>query len=269
MESFNDLTIFTTTFYKDDPVSKVRSPLAVKLVQNTQKLGAHCVVVDGGSTDLFLNEIRAMSGVTLVVDPSLKMGESRRKALELGHTLYKTPYYLWVEPEKDDLIKPESLSAMLHDLREGKADIVVPKRMSFETLPKFQADMENRANRRASRLTYGVQEMNEEHNLDLWFGPKMFNERGASFFQNYRGALDKWDAIIKPVIDAYKAGCHVQSVPVDYRYDESQSNSETGDVAMKRKRLEQYATILRELGDTFWKRKIDDGEIHIDTYLKR
>ncbi len=52
-QKFEDLTIFTTTSYGSDPVSRVREKLALKFLQNAIGLGAHCVVVDGGSNKKF------------------------------------------------------------------------------------------------------------------------------------------------------------------------------------------------------------------------
>ncbi len=265
--NFDDLTIFTTTFYKDDPVSQVREKLAIKLLENANNLGVKVVVVDGGSNEAFLEKIRQMPNVNLLVDPTLKMGESRRKALEVAAAEKQTPYYMWVEPEKDGLITAESIEAMLTPLRENKTDIVVPKRKSMETLPPLQANLEQRANKRANKITYGDQQ-SENEVLDLWFGPKLFNEVGGKYFAEYGGKLDKWDSILKPVIDAYHDGKRVAGVEVDYEYDPSQSGSEVSDRKMQLKRIEQYAAILAEMGDSFWKRKIESGETSVRKFFK-
>ena len=58
-------------------------------------------------------------------------------------------YFLWLEPEKAELIKEKSIDAILSPLRDGTADIVVPSRISKETLPAQQRAVENRANKRA------------------------------------------------------------------------------------------------------------------------
>lgn len=250
---FDDLALFTATFYGEDETSRTREILAEQLLENAAELGIRCVVMDGGSNSAFLEKIGKMDNVKLAVDPSLKMGESRRAALKTALMHPETKHFPWTEPEKDALITKESLSAMIEGLRNGSTDIVVPKRASKESMTEFQAWIETRANKRADELIPRTKEGNED--LDLWFGPKMFNREGARFFENYKGDLDRWDAIIKPVIEAAQAGKRVSSVDVDYKYDPSQTEHEKGNKQMMKKRVEQYKTILKELGDKFWKNK--------------
>ena len=252
---FQDLAIYTTTFYGKDPVSKVREKLAIQLLENAQKLGIHCVVVDGGSNEDFLGTVKKMSNVELHIDSSLGMGDSRRQALSKAMEISAATFFLWVEPEKDNLINEEDLEAMISGLRDDSADVVVPKRRSKETMPKFQAWIEDRANQRAMK-TAGINQEEARGVWDLWFGPKMFNRDGAKYFLEYKGKLDKWDAIIKPVINAFKDGKRISDVPVGYKYDLSQKESEENDYEMKKKRLIQYIKILAELGDDYWKDKI-------------
>lgn len=251
-DKFNDLFIFTTTLYGKDESSRVRAALAEEFLKRVEKLNIKCVVVDGGSSEEFLNRIRQLKNVQVVVDPSLGTGESRRKALEVAMSLASatgSPSFLYTDPEKEDLIKEESLGAMIESLREGKADIVVPMRKSMESYPKFQEWIEKRANKRAAKI---MNENSDEAEFDLWFGPKMFNREGAKYFLEYRGKLDKWDSIIKPVADAYRAGKKIVSVPVDFKYPETQKQHEEVSRIFKQKRFEQYRKILAEMGDEFW-----------------
>jgi bacterioferritin (cytochrome b1) len=255
---FKDLVLFTTTMYGEDAVSRVREVLAEDLLKNAEKLGVRCVVVDGGSNAEFLKKLSEFKNVTSEIDPKLGMGESRREALKKALEMAgPQDNFLWVEPEKADLITEESLNAMIEGLRAGKTDIVVPRRKSMESMPKFQAWIERRANQRAGELMKENEDEAEptDEALDLWFGPKMFNRGGAAFFADYKGKLDKWDSIIKPVIEAAEAGKKISSVDVDYSYDPSQSGSEENDRVMKEKRVIQYKKILGELGDSFWEKK--------------
>lgn len=256
IEEFDDLAIFTTTFYKDDESSRVRSALAEKFFDHVNGLNIKCIVVDGGSYPEFLENIKKFKNIKIVSETTLGMGESRRKALEVALNLMaeeNNPSFLWVEPEKEDLIKEESLGAMIKFLREERADIVVPSRVSKESYPKFQKWIEERANKRAGQL-FNKSENDEmfESEVDLWFGPKMFNREGAKFFLNYKGNLDKWDSIIKPVIEAQGAGKNIVSAPVDFKYPEEQKNYEEGNEIFDQKRIDQYKQILAELGDPYW-----------------
>lgn len=251
-EQFKDLVIYTTTFYGTDEVSMVREKLALNFLRNTHNLNIRCVLVDGGSNQGYLDQVKQLENVELLVAPELNMGDSRKKALEIAVGYPDAENFLWAEPEKYDLITKENLNAMLAQLRAGKTEIVVPKRKTMHTLPKLQAWIETRANRRATNIMKGEPEyLKVEDEIDFWFGPKMFNRQGAEYFLNYKGKLNKWDVILKPVINAYRDGKRVCSVLVDYEYDPSQSESERKDKKMKNKRIEQYVTILRELGDSF------------------
>ncbi|PIT88134.1 MAG: hypothetical protein COU29_03935 [Candidatus Magasanikbacteria bacterium CG10_big_fil_rev_8_21_14_0_10_36_32] len=248
-ENFSDLSIYTTTLYKEDKVSKLRQKLAARFLENAANLGVRCIIVDGGSNEKFLNKVHSYKNVELVIIPKLKMGISRRKALKLAVNRSDTSYFLWSEPEKYDLIRPISLKKMIWKLRKNTADIVVPRRLSKNSYPKLQAQLETKANAKAKELMGDNFKLKGE--LDLWFGPKMFNRTGANFFLNYKGRLDKWDVIIKPVILAFQKGKRICSVDVDYTHDILQSSAETGDKSMETKRLEQYMMILAELENKF------------------
>ena len=261
-EQFSDLIIFTTTFYGEDKTSLIRAELAENLFANAKELGIRCVVVDGGSTPQFLKKVEQFDNVKLIAEPSLGVGESRRHALREAMQLVpadKKPNFLWTEPEKSGLVTENNLKAMIEGLRDGKTDIVVPLRKSKDSLPEFQAWIESRANKRAKK-TAGIPDELIEEEIDLWFGPKMFNFAGAEYFLNYKGKLDKWDAIIKPVIDAYNDKKRISIVPVDFTYDQSQRQDEEGSKDFRRKRVEQYTAILAELGDEFWKDKFEKKE---------
>lgn len=247
-KKFSDLTVFTSTLYGRDKTSEIRQKLAEKFLDNCSKLQINCVVVDGGSNQELIDKIKLLKNVTLLSEPSLSMGDGRKEALRIAMEKYKTPYYFWSEPEKDDLIKEESLTEIIKGLREEKADIVVPARIENDTRPELQTWIENRANKKATELM----DSKLDESFDLWFGPKMFNQAGAKYFLEYQSILNKWDTTIGPVIDAYKGGLKIASAKVDYKYDPSQKKDEEFNRVIKKKRIEQYATILKVLGDPFF-----------------
>lgn len=264
MHSYHDeIALFTTTLYKDDATSKVRQELALRLFENARELGIRCVVVDGGSNPEFLSRASTFDNVKLITMKTGTMGDSRREALHEALAL-KTSNVMWIEPEKDALVTSENMEKILTPFRKGEADIVVPERTekSFRSLPKLQSWIEKRANRRASDIlndTDKTEHANIDRAWDLWFGPKAMNHTGARYFETYKGTLDKWDAIIKPVQDAFRDGKKIASVPVNYTYDETQKENEEHDRVMKLKRIDQYISILKEMGDTFWQEKSKEG----------
>lgn len=262
-EPFGDLAIFTTTLYKDDAeVTRVRKELTFEALARASRLGVDVVVVDGGSEQEFLEKLKEFGNVkTIPEPPRVTMGEGRRVGLREAMKYASKPYFLWIEPEKTGLIEADNLEMLLRPLREGEADIVVPKRSEagMRSLTDKQRWFESRANSRATRIMYGQDPSGKddpegfgEEVLDLWFGPKAFNRQGAEEFLNYqaRPGGDRWDAIIVPVINAFKKGLRVVSVKVDFAYDERQTKSELGNKVMFQKRLDQYKSILDELGDT-------------------
>lgn len=248
------LDIYTTTFYGEDATSKVREVLALKLFENAEKLGIRCTVVDGGSNADFLEKAGKFRNVKIFPQTAKGMGGGRREALRLAAEEFSDPAvdhcFFWVEPEKDGLITAENLEKMTEPLRGDEIGIVVPARKEegIDTLPDFQARIEQRANREAARSAGRYISKEDIKDVwDLWFGPKMFNRKGLQYFLEYKGELDKWDSIIKPVINAYKAGIGIASVPVDYEYDESQRADEDGNRVMQEKRVFQYHKILGEI----------------------
>lgn len=253
-QKLESLIIITSTLYKKDEVSEVRSLIALETLRRINDLGVRCVVVDGGSDTHFLENAGSLPNITVVVEPRLGMGESRRKALDIAVTQFPdSKFYLWMEPEKDDLVREDSLEAMLGPLEREESDIVVPKRKSLAGYPKFQKWIEQRANKRVANQLNIYDD--EGQQLDLWFGPKMFNRCGAEYFLNYQSSLDKWDSIIAPVVEGHRKGARIKSVVIDYRYDTIQELHEEEDSEMNRKRIEQYTTILPELGDKYWQQK--------------
>ncbi len=271
---FEDLTLFTGTFYGNDPSSRLRQELALELFEHANANGIRIVVSDGGSNEEFLEAAAILPNVTLVHEPGgSTMGSSRRFALEQAMAQAEDDpdhVFMWLEPEKVDLVDPETLTKLAQPIRDGLADIVVPSRTDFSTLPKQQAWIEQRANRRANNMMRGEDPSeapnNQEPTLDLWFGPKVFNRKAAPYFTEYEGKLDKWDAIIKPVLTAYKEGLRVSAVPVEFNYPSAQSELEDGNTDFQRKRLQQYGSILVELGDTFWEtHELVDGELRATT----
>lgn len=157
-----------------------------------------------------------------------------------------------MEPEKVGLVTEDNLLNMIDVLRKNQADIVVPRRRSKDTMPRLQRWIESRANKRVKDKIADI----TDEELDLWFGPKMFNRAGAEYFLNYRGRLDKWDSVIKPVIEAHQGGKVVVSVPVDFEYTTEEREHEEADRELKKKRIIQYSQILAEMGDKFWQEKL-------------
>lgn len=256
---FKDLTLYTSTLYGEDAVSQVRQSLGLQMLGRCNELGIAIVVSDGGSNQGFLDDVKSYPGVTLLHDPlGATMGEARR--LALGKALEEDDdpdhIFMYLDAEKVNLVDADSLTKLMQPIRSGQSDIVVPRRIDKSSYPRQQAWIEDRANHRATQLMRGnnpaTPNTSSETDLDLWFGPKMFNSTGARYFLNYKSNLDKWDVIIAPVLDAYREGLRVTEVPIDFTYPTTQTEFETDSRDIKRKRAIQYGSILVAMGDQFW-----------------
>ena len=156
---YHDFVVFTSTFYKDDVEWKVRSEACFEMLDNTQKLWIRVVVGDGGSGVDFLERVSGYPNVTLIhsgkwwENTDLTMAGERRFTGRVSMEKYpEASYFLWLEPEKAELMKMENIDAILDPMRLWTADMVVPSRKSKDTLPPQQRAAENRANRRASDI---------------------------------------------------------------------------------------------------------------------
>jgi hypothetical protein len=187
------------------------------------------------------------------------MGTSRRYGFAKAMAEENAKYFLWTEPEKDELLTIDNVRSMLKSLKSGEADVSVPQRISKESMVPIQGWLESWANKIAARLLAARKGGQEERPLDLWFGPKIFNRKGGEEFLKYRGKLNKWDSIIAPAGNAEVAGLKVNAVDVNYSYDPSQVKNEVGNRAMDAKRWDQFLSILAELGSweaaNFYQRK--------------
>ncbi len=159
ISKYHDFVAFTSTSYKDDVEWKVRSEAFFEMIENAQKLGIRVVVGDGWSGSEFIERLQKYPNITYVAsgrwweNSDLTMAGERRftgkKAMEV---FPDATNFLWLEPEKAELMKMENIDAILQLLRDGIADIIVPSRKSKSTLPPQQKAAENRANRRSSHI---------------------------------------------------------------------------------------------------------------------
>lgn len=81
------------------------------------------------------------------------MNPPRREALKRALNDYPdAKFFLWMEPEKTDLITHENFDRMLTPMRNGSAQLVVPTPKPKDTRPEYMRMIENRANRRINTL---------------------------------------------------------------------------------------------------------------------
>jgi len=92
------------------------------------------------------------------------------------------------------------------------------------------------------------------HDLDVWFGPRVFRREMARYFLDYDGNKegygDLWDSTFIPVMDAITDGKKVKGVNLDFTYPPEQTAFEENHIDFYRKRLHQ----LNNINNSFWDR---------------
>lgn len=253
MNPFANLFVFTTTMYRgliDNEMARVRMARFLALAQNARDLGVNLVVVDGNSDQEFLDRVADFPNIRLLPEPAGgTMGSGRRYAcgfaqawaVEQGE---KNPIFLWIEPEKADLITSSNLIALMEPIVASEADIVVPARNAagIASMASFQAQVERICN------AYSCQNLGLVY--DLWFGPKMFNATAAAVFRAYNseGNLpDKWDGIVIFPVLAVQGGLLVRGVEVEFLYDPSEKELEDKSIFLQFRRMLQASVIEQAL----------------------
>ncbi|MFA6524249.1 MAG: hypothetical protein WC264_02655 [Candidatus Paceibacterota bacterium] len=276
-EELKNLIIYTGVFYQDNEIYRTRSQIWFKTFDNARKLGIKVVVRnDGGLPDEMLNRIKAYENITIVDKKeggANTLGGGRREALQKAIEIAdkegkKNPVFLWTEPEKDDLIMEKSLLSIIAEIRAGSNIAVLEREeKAWDQLPPFQRWVEKRANKKANEIIQST--TGSEIKLDWWFAPKAFDKIGARCFLDYnsnKDRLDLWDSIMVPILNAIRDGKKVKSVPVDFLYNKKQIDNESDESnkEIKIKRIEQYAQILKELGDEKWIEFFEDSKDELD-----
>lgn len=243
---FCDLCVFTSTKYWEDEISKIRYPLFLKMMENCKNLWIKLIIADSSTNIDFLDNIHRIRNEKIkFIKNDEKLWKKRREALKKGILDKNIEYFLWIEPEKYDLIKKDSLNNMVNELRSWKFNIIIPNRNNINQMPDFFVQIEKKWNKKIKDDV-----LNSELEYDLWFWPKMFDRKWAKYFLKYNkesNKADLWDSQILPVINAYKDWLKIQSVDTNFSYDKSEINIETISKELKQKREDQYNCIFSEI----------------------
>ncbi len=261
----------TSTMYKDwypGPVSegaelsetKLRGDLAIETIQSATRQGFHLIVVDGGSSDSFLEAVRGTQAA-LYAQEEAGMSRGRQQAFRLASQVEGVKVIGWIEPEKVAMAN-EGILAPAKEIIDGGADIVVPERDAgaFASYPDFQVGFEQESNRLYNRLLrrFGLYP-EDAPDLDAWFGPRFFKntpEILELFTLNYEFVESEvtglaqqtpglWaNALFLPIVAALHNGYTVKSVPVNYLHPATQTRQEQDSPQFVEKRAFQQRAIL-------------------------
>jgi len=259
------LAIATTTLYPNYNIpnssDRVRGDLALSLADRSVNNGFQLIVVDGGSTEDFIEKLTAM-GVVAIPQQNGGMDESRFQAYKETARLPDADVIAWTEVEKAPLISSDLWEAaqLIH---KGEVKVIVPSRSEegFRSIPDYQQRSEKSAN--SILQTTLARHKIYAPLIDWTFGPKMFHKDLLPQFTNETSFWKKFRALLKvkkprlaksygycgplilPVIYTLHLGLPVRSFEMrSYRHPESQTQIE---IAQKeifiRRRLEQLEDI--------------------------
>lgn len=238
------IIVLTTTFYNNK--SETRFHLACQLIGNAVAAGYDVIIVDG-SADPSIRNAFVKIGASVHSQMAQGMGNSRRElfAIAANTNSDKQPkIFLWVEPEKVDLIR--SIPKIVTPIERGRASIVIPSRTekSWGSYPQFQVSSEQEANAAYLKVVGKP--------FDPMFGPVAFEDKIAAHFAicNPAKEFGATDSYIQHIatLTAFANGNIVRSVPVDFFYPLVQRVEEESELRdeMLRKRQSQLDQLVND-----------------------
>lgn len=234
------VAIATTTFYNpDDEADNIRANLACEMVRNACGSGYEIFVVDGGSSDDFLQELQRY-GAKIYSQEQKSMGAGRRQSIRAAYDTNKE-VIAWTEPEKKDYVK--SICYTVVPILAHKAKMVIPERKSLESYPLAQQYAEKFGNIFWHQIT--------DTKLDMWFGPRTFSRELVECFLKYDGIYgDRWDSIFIPVMDiVFDNPRDVIGIEIDYTHPWNQKMIEDMNSYFTKKRLDQLNNLMPAIKD--------------------
>jgi hypothetical protein len=213
------------------------------MVGNAVAMGYPVLIVDGSPIHGEVKRRLEMAGALVRRQQELGMGSSRRQVFTWARKVSHADVFLWVEPEKTDLIR--SIPTLVAPIVERAAELTIMQRTaaSFASYPSRQIETEQRANR-FFRETIGL-------DLDLMSGPIGFHRDLLSSFADCNPAVRYGqgvkDTYIQQaaVLEAIASGHRVQNVPLDFFYPAVQRHEEEGPllIEMVAKREMQFSDL--------------------------
>lgn len=268
-----EIAVATGTFYpnwnQENPEGEItsdnlRGDLAVQSIDSAINQGFSVSVVDGGSSDSFIQLLKArkINFETQAVQGG--QGPARRQALEMAERGSGVKVICQTEPEKVSIVA-DCLQIAAQPILRGEADIVVPKRKleSFATYPEHQARQEQNANALYNKILRSRGLLQDgEPDIDFWIGVRVFANqpevtdlfKGQEKFSPNQNPVQQKvrvdmysNPLFYPIVEALYRGLRVKSVVVPYVHPKAQTELEAGNEEFDRKRDTQRRTIVTEL----------------------
>lgn len=231
------IVVATATY--STSVEDFRAQLALKTVSTAREAGYAIVVVDGSPDTRFKNALSEV-GAMVHAQKGKGMGASRRESMKAGFDA-GADIVVWTEPEKYPFIG--CISGLAGKMRTDRPHIIVPRRRNLDGYPLYQHFSE-------LRLNHALGNSTGRADLDLSFGPRMFNALAATYFLDYTGEKgDNWETLFIPVLRALHHGVFVESFIINYVHPPEQTAVELGNEDMDRKRDVQRESLVRAMDE--------------------
>lgn len=262
------IALVTSTLYKNwypekfnrkFQIDKMRGDLALRMLSRAQFYKLKVVVIDNGSSDVFIEKVKKLNIHKLVTNFSGTFSAARREGYKIASIIPKVKVIVWIEPEKANLIN-KSLIEASKIVENGMADIVIPRRskQALQSLPPFQKKSEITGNNQIRKILQ--RELNKNvPNFDIFFGPKIFSnkpqildlfllkfEYKESLNNENVPPLEQWlNAICFPIILAIINDYKVKDFEVDYIHSKIQTKIEKGNIIFDKKRVIQRNSLIK------------------------
>lgn len=235
------VAVCLTTFRQGDSenlIDTVRSEVFMDSVIALNKNSIPCVALTTETSNQFIQKIEGLDVVVLSQE-SVGMGNIRREVLSKTISLYpEIDFYLWMEPEKLNLVK--FINAMANLMNVEKSDLGIFNRNSMNSYPEEQAYYYLFCRKVASRLL--------GFDFDYAFGPIMMSKLGAKYFLDYNGEYgDRWESIMIPRLRAINDGLKFSVLNINFENDPRMTDVESGDSDMILKRIDQLNNVIPSL----------------------
>ncbi|MEK7554900.1 MAG: hypothetical protein AAB518_02880 [Patescibacteria group bacterium] len=215
-----NIAVLTTTLYRS--VNDLRFDLACRMIGSAVGNGYNALILDE-SPDSTVPQRFLKIGAAVKLGAGRGMPAGRRELFSWAEDT-NNDFFLWNEPEKDDLNRfiPEIIAPIV----SGVADIVIVGRteVSWRSCPVLQATSERRANEIYAEVT-GLK------GFDPMRGPVAFNRMALPYFAKCDptkyGSNTGYIQHVAP-LEAYIDGLKLAHVEVDFFYPLAQRAEEEG-----------------------------------------
>lgn len=234
--------LVTVTHYES--AKRIRWQCTQQMIQLAKQHRYEVVVVDTSPEPSIFSTLQEL-GAQSVQTENISMGHAQRLAFstaqELATKTYagESNYFLWLEPEKFDLVR--FVPRILRAIKDSRADVVIVRRSykSWKTYPAFQVETERQLNTAYADCTGLI-------NYDSAFGPVAFNSQALPYFttmdiRSYDPSLpDVYVQQFAPIVAHHNGLVVSGSEKLPFLYPDAQRREETQIIPQKMRKKREW-----------------------------